>query len=64
MKLATWNVNSLTVRLPQVLDWLKQYVYNFGSHIPEVLDTYVVKTKHFEFVFYEEVCNNLFFQKL
>jgi exodeoxyribonuclease-3 len=23
MKLATWNVNSLTVRLPQVLDWLR-----------------------------------------
>lgn len=23
MKLATWNVNSLKVRLPQVLDWLK-----------------------------------------
>jgi exodeoxyribonuclease-3 len=23
MKLATWNVNSLTVRLPQVLDWLE-----------------------------------------
>ena len=22
MKLATWNVNSLKVRLPQVLDWL------------------------------------------
>ena len=22
MKLATWNVNSLTIRLPQVLDWL------------------------------------------
>ena len=22
MKLATWNVNSLSVRLPQVLDWL------------------------------------------
>ena len=22
MKLATWNVNSLAVRLPQVLDWL------------------------------------------
>ena len=22
MKLATWNVNSLTVRLPQLLDWL------------------------------------------
>ena len=22
MRLATWNVNSLTVRLPQVLDWL------------------------------------------
>ena len=22
MKLATWNIDSLTVRLPQVLDWL------------------------------------------
>ena len=22
MKFATWNINSLTVRLPQVLDWL------------------------------------------
>jgi exodeoxyribonuclease-3 len=30
MKLATWNVNSLKVRLPQVLDWL-------GGHRPEVL---------------------------
>ncbi len=30
MKLATWNVNSLKVRLPQVLDWLK-------LHQPEVL---------------------------
>lgn len=25
MKLATWNVNSIRVRLPQVLDWLKQH---------------------------------------
>jgi len=24
MKIATWNVNSLRVRLPQVLDWLRQ----------------------------------------
>lgn len=24
MKIATWNVNSLTVRLPQVLDWLEK----------------------------------------
>jgi exodeoxyribonuclease-3 len=23
MKLATWNVNSLNVRMPQVPDWLK-----------------------------------------
>ncbi|MEQ1766839.1 MAG: endonuclease/exonuclease/phosphatase family protein, partial [Methylotenera sp.] len=23
MKLATWNVNSLNVRLPHVLDWLR-----------------------------------------
>lgn len=30
MKLATWNVNSLKVRLPQVLDWL-------GKHQPDVL---------------------------
>jgi exodeoxyribonuclease III len=30
MKLATWNVNSLTVRLPQVIDWL-------GTHAPDVL---------------------------
>jgi exodeoxyribonuclease III len=25
MKLATWNINSLKVRLPQVLDWLKSH---------------------------------------
>ncbi len=30
MKLATWNVNSLKVRLPQVLDWA-------GRHRPDVL---------------------------
>jgi len=30
MKLATWNVNSLSVRLPQVLDWL-------AAHQPDVL---------------------------
>ncbi len=30
MKLATWNVNSLTVRLPQLLDWL-------GQQQPDVL---------------------------
>ena len=30
MKLATWNVNSLSVRLPQVLDWL-------ASASPDVL---------------------------
>ena len=30
MKLATWNVNSLNVRLPHVLDWL-------GAHQPDVL---------------------------
>ena len=30
MKIATWNVNSLKVRLPQVLDWL-------GQHAPDVL---------------------------
>lgn len=30
MKLATWNVNSLSVRLPQVQEWL-------GTHQPDVL---------------------------
>ena len=30
MKIATWNVNSMRVRLPQVLDWLQ-------SHAPDVL---------------------------
>ena len=30
MKLATWNVNSLAVRLPQVLDWL-------SAHQPDAL---------------------------
>lgn len=30
MKLATWNVNSLKVRLPQVIEWL-------GRHRPDVL---------------------------
>ncbi|MEO1201583.1 MAG: exodeoxyribonuclease III [Pseudomonadota bacterium] len=30
MKIATWNVNSLKVRLPQVLDWLK-------THQPDAL---------------------------
>ncbi|MBI3067834.1 MAG: exodeoxyribonuclease III [Betaproteobacteria bacterium] len=30
MKIATWNVNSLKVRLPQVLDWLE-------THRPDVL---------------------------
>ena len=25
MRVATWNVNSLKVRLPQVLDWLKRH---------------------------------------
>ena len=24
MKIASWNVNSLRVRLPQVLEWLKK----------------------------------------
>jgi exodeoxyribonuclease-3 len=30
MRLATWNVNSLAVRLPQVLDWL-------ATQAPDVL---------------------------
>ncbi len=34
MKLATWNVNSLGVRLPQVLDWLSKDPINLDETIP------------------------------
>lgn len=37
MKLATWNVNSLKVRLPQVLDWLQ-------AHSPDALCLQETKT--------------------
>lgn len=36
MKIATWNVNSLRVRLPQVLDWL-------AAHTPDVLAVQEIK---------------------
>ena len=37
MKLATWNVNSLTVRLPQVIDWLKAQEVLGPDHVIDVL---------------------------
>ena len=37
MKLATWNVNSLTVRLPQVIDWLKAQEALGAEHAIDVL---------------------------
>jgi exodeoxyribonuclease-3 len=37
MKLASWNVNSLKVRLPHVLDWLKE-------HQPDILGLQEIKT--------------------
>jgi exodeoxyribonuclease-3 len=37
MKLATWNVNSLTVRLPQVIDWLKAQESLGLDHVIDVL---------------------------
>jgi exodeoxyribonuclease-3 len=37
MKLASWNVNSLKVRLPHVLDWLKE-------HQPDILGLQETKT--------------------
>ncbi len=45
MKIATWNVNSLKVRLPQVLDWLE-------SEQPDVLALQETKTRdeHFPLV--------------
>lgn len=42
MKLATWNVNSLRVRLPQVLDLL-------ASHRPDVLCVQEIKTEDVNF---------------
>jgi exodeoxyribonuclease III len=42
MKLATWNVNSLKVRLPHVLDWL-------ASHRPDVLCVQETKTEDANF---------------
>jgi len=44
MKLATWNVNSLTVRLPQVLDWL-------ASHPVDVLALQELKLTDDKFPF-------------
>jgi exodeoxyribonuclease-3 len=41
MRLATWNVNSLTVRLPQVLDWLNAHA---GEHAIDVLALQETKT--------------------
>ena len=42
MKLATWNVNSLKVRLPQVLEWA-------GRHRPDVLCLQETKVEDFNF---------------
>ncbi len=57
MKLATWNVNSLAVRFPQVLDWV-------GRHRPDVLCLQEVKLENERFpaadvtaAGYHGVCN-------
>lgn len=42
MKIATWNVNSLNVRLPHVLDWLNQ-------HRPDVLVLQELKLEQHKF---------------
>ena len=42
MKLATWNVNSLKVRFPQVLDWV-------GKHRPDVLCLQETKLENEQF---------------
>ncbi|MEY4341380.1 MAG: Exodeoxyribonuclease, partial [Pseudomonadota bacterium] len=39
MKLATWNVNSLTVRLPQVLDWLEAQKAESGIDVLALQET-------------------------
>src|SRR3972149_5455478 len=42
MRLATWNVNSLNVRLPQVLEWL-------AAHRPDALCLQETKTEDANF---------------
>lgn len=42
MKIASWNVNSLRVRLPQVLDWL-------AAQAPDILGLQETKTQDAEF---------------
>jgi exodeoxyribonuclease-3 len=39
MKLATWNVNSLTVRLPQVLEWLNAHSDNDAIDVLALQET-------------------------
>jgi len=39
LKLATWNVNSLTVRLPQVLDWLSAQTEHGGIDVLALQET-------------------------
>lgn len=46
MKIATWNINSIKVRLPQVLDWL-------ATHQPDVLCLQETKTEDRAFPFAE-----------
>ena len=46
MRLATWNVNSLKVRLPQVLDWLK-------LHQPDILCLQETKLEDAKFPVHE-----------
>ncbi len=57
MKIATWNVNSLKVRLPHVLDWL-------GTNRPDALCLQELKMEDAAFPFaelqaagYQAVCN-------
>ncbi len=47
-KIATWNVNSLKVRLTQVVDWLK-------THQPDVLALQEIKSKDFPSDVFQEL---------
>jgi exodeoxyribonuclease-3 len=49
MKLATWNVNSLTVRLPQVIDWLKAQEALGPDHVIDVLALQELKMTDYKF---------------
>jgi len=57
MKIATWNVNSLRVRLPQALDWLVQNQPDVVGMQEIKIDDCALLAAAFEGIGYNLVCN-------